>query len=593
MFAQFKRNVKFARVAKTVLRDISSLTAENTEIFPDLWEKKVDMFGARQALRSEFGNHTYAELDALSNRFAHWALTQGYNHESCVAIVMENRPELIAAWFGLSKVGVKAALVNPQLSGQSLVHCIDTSNAVAIVCDASLDAVLVQARPSLSDNTAIWSWDGIVGQSLKHAITACPDTRPARIHRQDLRAKDVCLYMFTSGTTGMPKAAKMTHLRVMLGMKVFVAQIASTPNDVMYNTLPLYHATGGLCALGISLMTGGTHVIRRKFSARNFWKDVVTEEATLFAYIGEICRYLVKAPECINEVQHNLRAGFGNGLAADVWGRFVDRFDVPQMLEMYASTEGNVNMSNFDGKIGAMGRLPLWSPPKLRNSVKIIKVDEETGDPILNKHGHCIVVKANETGEAIGLIGTDVRQRFEGYNDPEANKKKILNNAFKQGDAWFRTGDLMRQDRAGYFYFIDRTGDTLRWKGENVATTEVGNVIAQYPGVETANVYGVKVPGEEGRVGMASITLSAQIDWDGLRLHLQNNLPKHAIPRFIRQQKSANLTGTFKLAKVELVNQGFDPEKITDPLMYFDPANDHFEPITAQLHEKLVNGGVR
>jgi fatty-acyl-CoA synthase len=355
--------------------------------------------------------------------------------------------------------------------------------------------------------------------------------------------------------------------------------------------LPLYHATGGLCGVGAALLRGGTLVLRRKFSASHFWKDIADNDCTVFVYIGELCRYLVNQPPDPNERAHHLRLAFGNGLRPEVWEDFQERFGVARILEFYGSTEGNVSMFNFDGMPGAIGRVPRY----LRNNfaVKLVKFDVEAEQPVRGQDGLCVLAETGEPGEAVGLIGADARRNYTGYADQAASERKILRDVIERGDAWFRTGDLMRQDEEGYFYFVDRIGDTFRWKGENVSTTEVAEAAARYAGVAEAIVYGVKIENLDGRAGMVAITPGEGFDLQGLRDHLARELPSYARPLFVRIQPAIETTGTFKYRKIDLVRDGFDPARGEQDLYFDDPEAHAYVRITAELHAKIQAGGFK
>ena len=290
----------------------------------------------------------------------------------------------------------------------------------------------------------------------------------------------------------------------------------------MYDCLPMYHTAGGLVATGSVLLNGGSVVIREKFSAREFWDDVVRYECTLFQYIGELCRYLVHSPPNPNETRHRLRIACGNGLRPDLWEEFKTRFRIPHILEFYGATEGNVNIFNFEGKPGAVGRVPWFVAHRF--PIAVVRFDVERQQPVRNAEGFCERCDANEPGEVIGRIVNDPERpgnRFEGYAAANQNENKVLHDVFEKGDAWFRTGDLMRKDERGYFYFVDRVGDTFRWKGENVSTSEVAEAINTFPGIADANVYGVTVVGRDGRAGMAAIVCEGQCDLAALHAHLR------------------------------------------------------------------------
>jgi fatty-acyl-CoA synthase len=401
----------------------------------------------------------------------------------------------------------------------------------------------------------------------------------------------VALYIYTSGTTGMPKAAKIAHTRAQLYMRAFAGATNATAEDRLYCALPLYHSTGGLCGVGAALLRGATLVLRRKFSVTHFWDDVNEHGCTIFVYIGELCRYLVNQPPQPNEKTHRLRLAFGNGMRPDVWDEFQQRFNVPHVLEFYGSTEGNVSMFNFDGKPGSIGRVPHYL--RKRFTVRLVRFDVESEMPVRGPDGLCIECESGEVGEAIGLIKDDARSGYTGYADKAASDRKVLRDVFEQGDAWFRTGDLMRQDAEGYFYFIDRIGDTFRWKGENVSTSEVEGAVARYPNVQEVIVYGAKIDRLDGRAGMAAITPGERFALEGLPAFLARELPAYARPLFVRMQPAMETTGTFKYRKVDLVRDGFDPDKIEHPVYFLHPELSRYVEITPALYRDIQSGAFK
>ncbi|MEL6324682.1 MAG: AMP-binding protein, partial [Pseudomonadota bacterium] len=440
---------------------------------------------------------------------------------------------------------------------------------------------------------AFWAFGHVPGaEDLDAALAAASDNRPDRSHREHLRGKDLCLYVYTSGTTGLPKAAKLTQTRTQGMMRTFVTPTDTTSRDRVFIALPLYHGTGGICGVGIALMSGASIILKKKFSASQFWDDVTDEGATVFVYIGELCRYLLNSPPHPKERAHRLRTGFGNGLRPEIWQAFLDRFNVPDLVEFYGSTEGNVSFLNFDKTVGAVGRIPKIIEKKFAH-VAFVKFDVVSEEPVRGEGGFCMIADPDETGEVLGKVGDEARTRFEGYNDPEATKKKLMRDVFEPGDLWFRTGDLMRKDARGYIYFVDRIGDTFRWKGENVSTNEVGEALAGLEGVGHANVYGVQIPGMDGKAGMAAITLDGEFDFDTLHAALRDRLPAYAVPIFLRIQPEAETTGTFKYRKVDLVKDGFDPEKVGDPIWFAHPDKKTFVPLTPDVYESILSGGFR
>jgi fatty-acyl-CoA synthase len=405
---------------------------------------------------------------------------------------------------------------------------------------------------------------------------------------------DTALYIYTSGTTGMPKAAKVSHYRIMQWSHWFAGMLDTHAGDRMYNCLPLYHSVGGIVAAFATLVNGGSVVIRPRFSASDFWRDVRDERCTLFQYIGELCRYLVNTPPQPLETGHALRMACGNGLRPEVWSAFQTRFKIPHILEYYASTEGNFSLYNCEGEVGAIGRIPPFLASRL--PVALLRFDVERGEPLRNADGWCERCATDETGEAVGLIpdsGAQRGGRFEGYADPEATRRKVLRGVFKPGDAWYRTGDLMRRDARGFYYFVDRVGETYRWKGENVSTAEVLSALTSSPGVLDGVVYGVQVPGTDGRAGTAALLVSEDFDPAAFRADIALRLPSYARPVFLRILTAIEATGTFKPRKQDLLAGGFDPALVKDPLYFDDARAQRYVAVDAELFAAIAAGTVR
>ncbi|MEM9033684.1 MAG: AMP-binding protein, partial [Actinomycetota bacterium] len=360
-------------------------------------------------------------------------------------------------------------------------------------------------------------------------------------------------------------------------------------DDRVYVPLPLFHTAGGVAALGGAVQGGSTAVIAERFSTSRFWSDCVEHGVTAFQYIGELCRYLLNAPEHPDERRHRVRVAVGNGLRPDVWPAFQERFGIEQIVEFYGATEGNVALVNLDGRVGAVGRLPGAMRSAL--GVHLVRFDVESEEVVRDPQGRCIEAEPGEAGELVAKISRTAR--FDGYSDEAATEKKVLRDVFADGDAFFRTGDLLRLADDGYYEFVDRIGDTFRWKGENVSTAEVSEVLGMHPAVGEANAYGVEAPGGDGRCGMAAIVAEGELDPADLGRHVAAELPAYARPRFVRLVDSLVVTGTFKHRKVELVRDGFDPAVIDDPLWFLDPASDEYVPLDATLHQRIVEGEVR
>jgi fatty-acyl-CoA synthase len=589
---RIKRDLKFVRGLRRTLKRVKTIASDSPNLACDDLEQAVDQYRDRPAITFEGKTISYAEFDAIANRYAHWARGQNLRKGSTVALFMPNRLEYAAIWYGLTKVGVAAALINNQLAGTALRHCLDISGAVHVLADGETLPLFEQVRADLARNMVVWTLEGAKGEQrdLSKSLKSCSQLRPDRSAREGMTAKDTAVYIFTSGTTGLPKAARITHTRVQLYMRGFAGATDARSSDRIYVPLPLYHATGGVCAIGAALLNGGSIVLKRRFTASHFWDDVVAENCTMFVYIGELCRYLVNQPEHPNERAHKIRLAFGNGLRPEVWETFKNRFKIPEVLEFYGATEGNVSMFNFDGKVGAVGRAPKWL--RGRFNFRIVKFDVEREEPVRGADGLCIEAAPDEVGECVGEIGADARKAYSGYADKAASERKILRDVFQRDDAFFATGDLMRRDHDGYFYFVDRVGDTFRWKGENVSTSEVAGVLAGFPDVKEATVYGVAVEGQEGRAGMASLVVDPEFDLKAFTAHLDAQLPSYARPVFLRLQPEIEVTGTFKYRKMDLVSDGYDPTRNKAPI-YFRSSSKGFIKVTKAVFEKLQTGGYK
>ena len=358
----------------------------------------------------------------------------------------------------------------------------------------------------------------------------------------------------------------------------------------MYDCLPLHHSVGGVAALAAPLVNGGAVVVAERFSASRFWTDVTRWDCTMAQYIGELCRYLVAAPPCAEEKAHKLRLVCGNGLAADVWRAFAERFGVAQILEFYASTEGNVTLYNVEGRVGAIGRQPSFLVA--RDALALARFDAEREAPWRGADGFCARCDADEVGEALGRIAAEPGRRFEGYTERDETEKKILRDVFAPGDAWMRTGDLMRRDKEGFYYFVDRIGDTFRWKGENVATSEVASALCAAPGVREAVVYGVATPHADGKAGMAALVVEGAPDLEGVARAL-SALPRYARPLFLRLRTELEATSTFKPQRHALAEQGFDPAIVADPLYVFDAEREAYVDLDAARYAAIVEGSTR
>jgi fatty-acyl-CoA synthase len=572
------------------------IASNRDRTFPIVIDEIAELEGNRPALISDRESLTYRGLTERANQYARWALDQGLAKGDVVCLLMTNRPEYMAVWLGITSTGVVVSLLNTNLAGPSLAHCIRVVSPKHILAASECVDALEAALPHVGYSPVIWVHGaGDAGHPRINTALAHYSVEPlTQNERRQTVIDDLALYIYTSGTTGLPKAARVSHARVMQWSHWFAGMMQAGPEDRMYNCLPMYHSVGGVQAPGAVLVASGTVVIRERFSASEFWDDITRWDCTLFQYIGELCRYLLHSPPSALETAHRIRLACGNGMAPEVWDAFKDRFRIPQILEFYAATEGNISLFNVQGKSGAIGHIPGYLAHRF--SPALVLLDVERGEPLRNEMGFCIPCAPNQVGEAIGKVNDDpanVGRRFDGYKSEEDSKKKVLRDVFETGDVWIRSGDLMRKDKQGFFYFIDRVGDTFRRKGENVATSEVSAAICEFPGVRHANVYGVSVLGVEGRVGMAALVAESELDLVAFRQHLTSRLPHYARPLFLRMRPSANLTGTFKYSTTELARQGFDPGAITDAL-YFDSAeSSEYVPLDKNLFHRIQSGEIR
>ena len=585
-----------ASAAKSWLKAIeltSRIEADPGRLFPDIVEEWSKRQPDRPALVSEKETFSYRTLAERINRYARWALSAGIDAGDTVCLLMPNRPDYIAAWLGISKVGGVVALINTKLVGLSLSHCINVADADHVILADELAGVYETALPYLDRAPKVWIHGAGNEAGIAAAMAAIDASPLTATERRGITIRDRALLIYTSGTTGMPKAASISHRRILNWGGWFAGLTGASIEDRLYDCLPLFHSVGGIVAPCSMLNAGASVVISERFSVSEFWHDIVRWDCTLFQYIGELCRYLLKAPPSEYENIHRLRLVCGNGLRGDVWEAFQARFAIPQILEFYAATEGNFSLYNVEGKPGAIGRIP----PLLahRFPAVIVRLDAATGIPVRDQHGLCIRCARGEVGEAIGRIGIadEGGGRFEGYTDAAETEKKILRDVLSPGDAWFRTGDLMQLDEAGYFHFVDRVGDTFRWKGENVATSEVNEAILQCPDVVDAATYGVEIPGADGRAGMSAIVVDDGFDVGVLRDHLSLRLPPYACPVAIRISTALEATETFKQKKHQLSREGIDPRRIVDPLFFRDPKSGAYLPLDAAGYAGVLDGSIR
>ncbi|CAM9110241.1 unnamed protein product [Bubo scandiacus] len=527
----------------------------------DVFQEHARRWPRRPLLRFQDEVHTYEDVERRSNRAAR-ALSRrlGLQPGRAVAVFLPNEPTYVWAWLALAKLGCPMACLNANVRGRALRHAL-----------AAAGATLVLASPAPAPPTP-----GV--EALLPAIEAASDEPLPAHHRAGVTAKSKAVYIYTSGTTGLPKAAVITETKLMM-----VANLGRLcglrPDDVVYTTLPLYHAAGLLIGVGGCFEVGATCVLRAKFSASQFWDDCRHYNVSVIQYVGELMRYLCNTPRRDNDREHGVRLAMGNGLRAEVWKEFLQRFGPVSIWEFYGATEGNAGFINYTGKIGAVGRdnvfLKTFAP------FELIKYNVEKDEPVRDERGLCIRVRPGETG--LLVIKITKSTPFDGYaGDSQKTEKKVLRDVLVKGDAFFNSGDLLMIDHERFVYFQDRVGDTFRWKGENVATTEVEATLAMVNFIQEVNVYGVSVPGCEGRCGMAAIRLRAGASFEGERLYAftRETLPSYAAPRFVRIQEALEITGTFKQCKGNLVRDGFDPGATRDPLFFRDDTKKSYVPLS-------------
>eukprot|EP01094_Clydonella_sp_ATCC50884_P015878 TRINITY_DN2654_c0_g1_i1.p1 TRINITY_DN2654_c0_g1~~TRINITY_DN2654_c0_g1_i1.p1 ORF type:complete len:652 (+),score=205.34 TRINITY_DN2654_c0_g1_i1:69-1958(+) len=577
-------------------RDLEAVMSSKSWSVVDMFSSAVQRNPNGDAMHFIDTNTTYSfkRMDEITNQVAHWATSVGIRSGDVVALLMDNRPEYVLTWLGLAKVGATIALINTNLSGRPLVHSLSVCNAKKFIIGIEHAQRGSDGKQALG--TGEWFCygghvEGMTG--LDACIAEQPITPPHASLRSGHKPSDTLFYIYTSGTTGNPKASIIKHVRFYTAGMGFSRSFQCSSSDRIYCALPLYHSAGGMIGVGLSWYNAACLVFRRKFSKRHFWSDVRETRSTIIQYIGELCRYLLQSDPHPDDGKHSVRLAIGNGLRPDVWGPFQKRFNIPVIGEFYAATEGNASLINYKNRQGAVGYIsPLISR---LYPVKVVKFDVLEEEVIRGPDGLCIECAPGETGELVGKIdNSDPTRQFDGYTDKAATERKILRNVFEKGDEWFRSGDLLMRDAKGFFYFKDRIGDTFRWKGENVATSEVGLVLDAVPGVLEANVYGVPVPGHDGKAGMAAITVERDaFSLEQLFQAVSKELPSYARPLFIRIQPQMNITGTFKHQKFELKKVGYDPSKTTDPLFIRDDKLAKYVPLSPDMYNEIMRKAFR
>ncbi|MEO8491211.1 long-chain-acyl-CoA synthetase [Pseudomonas sp.] len=537
---------------------------------------------------------SYGEANRRANRIAHHLQAQGLCKGDVVALFIENRPELLLSVLAVAKLGGICAMLNTSQTQAALVHSLSLVNPVAIVVGAELVSAYAAVRDqvAISADRTWWVADQQTSPApqgyidLLVASAECQEDNPASTAQ--IYFNDPCFYIYTSGTTGLPKAGIMKHGR-WTKTAVSFGSIALNmgPSDVLYCTLPLYHATGLCVCWGSAIVGASGFAIRRKFSASQFWDDARKFKATTLGYVGELCRYLLDQPAGAQDLDNRVTKMVGNGLRPGVWAQFKRRYGVEHICELYAASDGNIgftNVLNFDNTIGFC--LQHWA---------LVDYSHDTGEPVRGSDG--FMRKVRSGGQGLLLARIDDKSPFDGYTDPEKNRKVVLTDVFEKGDRYFNTGDLLRSIGFGHAQFVDRLGDTYRWKGENVSTTEVENVLLQHPQIAEVVAYGVEIENTNGRAGMVAITPSeslAALDMRELLQFAHAQLPHYAVPLFLRIKVKMETTGTFKYQKVKLKEEAFDPAKAgADPVFAWLPGSECYVPVTGPLLAQIQSGFFR
>ncbi|XP_064180883.1 long-chain fatty acid transport protein 1-like isoform X1 [Anguilla rostrata] len=568
---------------------------------PSIFAQTVALHPDKPALVYEATGESwsFSQLDQLSNAVAHWALGQGWAAGDVVALYLESRPLVVALWLGLAKVGVEAALINFNLRRDSLVHCLEDSRSRAIVFGAELADAVAEVSGSLPGSMLRFC-SGDLDLDRLASLKARPlDPLLSSASRLAPPTSDVTkgfndrlFYIYTSGTTGLPKAAIVVHSRYYRIVAFGHHGFRMRHDDIIYNCLPLYHTAGNIMGVGQCLIYGLTVVVKKKFSASQFWDDCINYNCTVVQYIGEICRYLLAQPARASETGHRVRLAVGNGLRPSVWEAFTQRFRVARVGEFYGATECNCSIANLDGKVGACGFNSRIFPNIY--PILLVRVEEETMELVRDGAGLCVPCQPGEPGLLVGQIDQrDPLRRFDGYASQDATSKKIAHNIFRKGDSAYLSGDVLVMDELGYMYFRDRSGDTFRWRGENVSTTEVEGTLSTLLGQTDVAVYGVPVPGVEGKAGMAAIADgTGKFDCDSFLREVQKALPPYARPIFLRICHQVDTTGTFKIQKTRLRREGFDPRRCHDPVYFLNGPAGRYKVLDEELHKAIVEGRV-
>ena len=577
------------------LKQILNVGSENRESWGSMLEENAAKFPDNPAIKSEEACLSYREFNEAVNRCANFLISKGLKKGDVACVFLENRPELLIVYSAIAKIGAVNSMINTNLRHESLKHCLTLHPAKIYIIGEEVIEAFDEIKDDLgleSDQTLYFLPDKDLKSAPGNFIDfnevskTSPLTNPATV--SDVKPADTIAYVFTSGTTGgLPKAAVIKHGRL-VGCMYFNGKIVLNlkPQDTLYVPLPFFHTNALALSWPTVFANGSAVAIRRKFSVSNFWSDVRKYNATAWCYIGELCRYLMNQPPRPDDRDNPLTKIIGNGLRPDIWQDFKNRFGLSKVYEIYGGAESNlyfVNLLNLDCTVGRCS-LPY----------AIVKYDVEEDTAIRDKGGFMQKIAVGETGLLLGEISES--NPFVGYTSKQATESKILRDVFKKGDSWFNTGDLIRDIGYSHVQFVDRTGDTFRWKGENVSTTEVEAVANSLPQVSLSSVYGVKMPGGDGRAGMIAVIpecKAGDFDLSALYRHFQHSLPTYAVPKFLRLNANLECTATHKITKVALKKEGFDPDLVNDVLYVLLPGEVEYQPLTKEIYQNILEGEYR
>jgi len=569
---------------------------ESNASLAHMFEEAVDQYNSRPFMYFDDEIWTYERTNKAANTLAKYLLSRGVKHSDRVVLFMQNRPDYVVTLLALNKIGAIGVLINSSLTGDPLIHCVNSSESSLCIVGAELAPAIEEVLNELNvkgNDKFLWVSDGDSYTkpdwciNLRSAIDTSDDANLEETN--NVKAKDTAFYIFTSGTTGVPKAAIFPNVKIVAAStNISTGGYRMDHTDCMYNCLPLYHSTGLMLGLCACVRVGASTLIKRKFSASSFWREASEFNTTLFVYVGELCRYLANQEPNEFEENNPIRAMVGNGLRPDLWDAFRNRFNVEMICEIYGASEGNALFMNLLNKEKTIGMTNV--------DVELIKYDVAEDSIFKDSNNKYQKVEFGKPGLLINKISDN--SIFNGYTDQKESEKKVLRNVFEDGDAWFNTGDLIQEIDVGYalgrrhFQFVDRIGDTFRWKSENVSTNEVAEILNGHSSINMANVYGVKVPNAEGRAGMAAFTVenNQSIDWGDLSDFVNKNLPKYARPVFIRIISEVDTTGTFKLKKNELRDEGYDINKHNDEIYFMMPNTDQYKKLDQEWNNKINSG---